>query len=163
MFFSDVAGFTNMCDQLFPWEIIGVLNRLYCVMDYLAEKFGLYKVSYVCFWTPHARCYLKFTRQTRWNESSFAYPLVRCKHTTHTTHTQIETIGDAYVCAAGLPLDDPRHAQNVATFALAVSHAARHVLSPVTGEPLKLRVGIHTGSCASGIVGVKNPRYCVFG
>lgn len=76
---------------------------------------------------------------------------------------KIETIGDAYVCAAGLPVDDPRHAEKVATFALAVSHCARHVLSPVDGKPLQLRVGIHSGSCASGVVGVTNPRYCVFG
>lgn len=76
---------------------------------------------------------------------------------------KIETIGDAYVCAAGLPTDDPDHAEKVATFALAVSHCARHVLSPVDGKPLQLRVGIHSGSCASGVVGVTNPRYCVFG
>ena len=76
---------------------------------------------------------------------------------------KVETIGDAYVCAAGLPTDDPHHAEKVATFAVAVSHCARHVLSPVDGKPLQLRVGIHSGSCASGVVGVNNPRYCVFG
>ena len=76
---------------------------------------------------------------------------------------KIETIGDAYVCACGLPTDDPNHAEKVATFALAVTHCARLILSPVDGKPLQLRVGIHTGSCASGIVGVTNPRYCVFG
>lgn len=76
---------------------------------------------------------------------------------------KIETIGDAYVCAAGLPADDPNHAEKVANFALSVTHCATHIISPVDGQPLQLRVGINTGSCASGVVGVTNPRYCVFG
>jgi hypothetical protein len=44
-FFSDIVGFTDMCKQLYPWQVVGMLNRLYCVMDHLAKKFGLFKVS----------------------------------------------------------------------------------------------------------------------
>lgn len=72
-------------------------------------------------------------------------------------------VGDAYVCCSGLPEADEEHAINVANFAIAVQHCSRRVLSPLDGSPIQLRVGIHTGSCASGIVGVTNPRYCVFG
>jgi Haem-NO-binding/Heme NO binding associated/Adenylate and Guanylate cyclase catalytic domain len=28
VFFSDVVGFTNICKQIYPWEVIGMLNRL---------------------------------------------------------------------------------------------------------------------------------------
>lgn len=115
-FFSDVKGFTDMCKQLYPWQICGMLNRLYCVMDYLLDKFGLFKV---------------------------------------------ETIGDAYVCCAGIPEPDVNHAVKVANFAIAVSHCVKQVLSPVDGQPIQLRIGVHTGSAASGVVGVNNPRYCV--
>lgn len=52
---------------------------------------------------------------------------------------------------------------NVANFAVAVTHCCRRVLSPLDGSPIKLRIGINSGRCASGIVGVTNPRYCVFG
>ena len=117
-FFSDVVGFTDMCKQLYPWQVCGMLNRLYCVMDYLLDKFELFKV---------------------------------------------ETIGDAYVCCSGIPEPDEDHAEKVANFAIAVSHCVRHVLSPVDGRPIQLRIGVHTGSAASGVVGVNNPRYCVFG
>jgi hypothetical protein len=43
-FFSDVCNFTNMCKQLYPWQVCGMLDRLYCVMDFLLDKFGLFKV-----------------------------------------------------------------------------------------------------------------------
>jgi class 3 adenylate cyclase len=118
MFFSDVVGFTNICEHLAPTEIIDMLNKLYGIMDFLAKKFALFK---------------------------------------------IETIGDAYVCCSGLPDSDDDHAINVANFAIAVQHCCQRVRSPLDGSPIQLRVGINSGSCASGIVGVTNPRYCVFG
>jgi len=45
LFFSDVVGFTNICDQVEPWDVIDMLNQLYTVMDYLASHFNLYKVE----------------------------------------------------------------------------------------------------------------------
>jgi len=53
LFFSDLVGFTNICDKVEPWDVIDMLNQLYCVMDYLAQKFGIYKMgtigdSYMC-------------------------------------------------------------------------------------------------------------------
>ena len=66
---------------------------------------------------------------------------------------QVETIGDSYVCCSGLPVDDEQHARNVANFAIAVQHCTLLVLSPVDNTPIQLRIGIHTGPCASGVVG----------
>jgi class 3 adenylate cyclase len=117
-FFSDIVGFTKICKNLYPWDVIDILNRLYCVMDFLAKRFDVFKV---------------------------------------------ETIGDAYVCCSGLPTANDKHAMNVANFAIAVNHCCQQVLTPVEKEPIQLRIGIHSGSCASGVVGMTNPRYCVFG
>jgi len=64
---------------------------------------------------------------------------------------KVETIGDAYMCCSGLPFPDDYHAENVANFAVAVLECVKHVLSPVDGTPISLRIGIHTGSCTAGV------------
>jgi len=45
IFFSDVVGFTNICSQVSPVEVVRMLNDLYTVMDYCTSLFPLYKVE----------------------------------------------------------------------------------------------------------------------
>ena len=39
------------------------------------------------------------------------------------TVVQVETIGDAYICASGVPVRNPNHAEELADMALAVRAA----------------------------------------
>ena len=90
---------------------------------------------------------------------------------------KVETIGDAYMCAAGLSLMRSKsrkrgasshegspalHAKRMLSFALDILEGIKEFTTP-TGEPLRIRVGIHTGDCMSGVVGIKMPRFCLFG
>ena len=45
IFFSDVEGFTNICAQVKPIQVVNMLNELYTVMDYCTSLFPLYKVE----------------------------------------------------------------------------------------------------------------------
>ncbi|XP_028968121.1 guanylate cyclase 32E [Galendromus occidentalis] len=77
---------------------------------------------------------------------------------------KVETIGDAYMVVSGVPLKTFDHAAQIACMALHLLAAIASFEVPHRpGERLKLRIGIHSGPCVAGVVGLKMPRYCLFG
>ncbi|KAM9263247.1 LOW QUALITY PROTEIN: guanylate cyclase soluble subunit alpha-2 [Cariama cristata] len=115
MLFSDIVGFTAICAQCTPMQVISMLNELR--FDHQCGFLDIYKV---------------------------------------------ETIGDAYCVAAGLHKKSLSHAKAIALMALKMMELSEEVLTP-DGSPIKMRIGIHSGSVLAGVVGVRMPRYCLFG
>ncbi len=60
---------------------------------------------------------------------------------------KVETIGDAYMVASGLPLpNDERHSSEIATLSLELLQVTNRLRVPhQSGRSLTLRVGIHSG------------------
>ncbi|WP_017663355.1 adenylate/guanylate cyclase domain-containing protein [Baaleninema simplex] len=115
--FADIVGFTQLCANSPPSELVRMLNEIFSAFDRLTQERGLEK---------------------------------------------IKTIGDAYMVVGGLPERRDDHAEAVAELALAMTNEVSR-FSAHTGEPIILRVGIHTGPVVAGVIGLNKFSYDLWG
>lgn len=79
---------------------------------------------------------------------------------------KIKTIGDAYMCAGGIPVPNTTHALDTVRAGLEIQQFVqtwklRKIEKNQT--PYELRVGIHTGPLTAGVVGKKKFVYDIWG
>ncbi|HEV8273194.1 MAG TPA: adenylate/guanylate cyclase domain-containing protein [Chitinophagaceae bacterium] len=79
---------------------------------------------------------------------------------------KIKTIGDAYMCASGLPLADNENAIKSIKAALDMQQFIREfgAANKIQNLPVfEIRIGIHTGPLVAGVVGSKKFAYDIWG
>ncbi|MDL2262033.1 HD domain-containing protein [Bacteroidales bacterium OttesenSCG-928-I21] len=75
---------------------------------------------------------------------------------------KIKTIGDAYMCAAGMPTPDNTNPIEAILAALEMQRALQKINEKNTLK-LKMRIGIHTGPVVAGVVGESKIEYDIWG
>lgn len=87
----------------------------------------------------------------------------------HHVH-KVETIGAVYMVVGGCPDQIENHAELVANLALDMIKCIPEVSDKVKRKPwgnmvkdLNIRIGINSGSLMAGVVGIRNPRFKLFG
>lgn len=79
---------------------------------------------------------------------------------------KIKTIGDAYMCAGGLPDENKTHAIDVVSAAIKMQELVNKlkIQKMAVGKLFfEIRIGIHTGPVVAGIVGTKKFAYDIWG
>ncbi|MEM8908166.1 MAG: adenylate/guanylate cyclase domain-containing protein [Bacteroidota bacterium] len=78
---------------------------------------------------------------------------------------KIKTIGDAYMCAGGLPFPTEDHAVKICQAALEIIEFVRKTKRSINHKLAKfdIRIGINTGAVVAGVVGTKKFQYDIWG
>lgn len=75
---------------------------------------------------------------------------------------KIKTIGDAYMVVCGLSRECEDHCERMGAFACDLLKAVEGERA-WNGEPLRLRIGIHTGEVVAGVIGRRKFSYDLWG
>ncbi|XP_042219358.1 atrial natriuretic peptide receptor 2-like [Homarus americanus] len=150
----------NLLYQLLPRTVAHYLKQskqvpaefFECVTIYLSDIVGFTRISSES--SPLQVVTLLNTLYKQFDASIEKYDVYK-----------METIGDAYMVVSGLPnRNGERHASEIADMALTLLElVSQFEIGHKKGELLKVRIGIHSGTCVAGVVGIMMPRYCMFG
>lgn len=72
---------------------------------------------------------------------------------------KVETVGMVYMAVSGAPDINPLHAEHAADLALRITKKVK----ALNLQDVAIKIGIHSGPVVAGVVGLKVPRYCLFG
>jgi ubiquitin carboxyl-terminal hydrolase 48 len=147
MLFADLVGFTAFSSQVDPFKVMSFLNDLFNVFDGLCDQYNVYKLETI------GDCYVATVGLMTGKTMSRRLHDADAKSTPSFLKEQESMRGKEAVA----------NGRDLVGFAKAMLLESRQVVKPEVNTPAIMRIGIHTGSCISGIIGTKNFKFCLFG
>ena len=177
--FTDIVGFTSMSQSCSPYSVMHFLHLLFVDFDTLVDMDNcLWKVETIgdAFMVASGLgLYDDDDGNDDHNDASRKYSTTKDGRKASQFESEIADIvdiGQGQSVGAGdqsspteyssLHSDKYLCACAAVKFGIhALEAASKHVMP--NGEVCQIRVGVHTGDVASGVVGSRMPRYCLFG
>ncbi|PNH10261.1 Atrial natriuretic peptide receptor 1, partial [Tetrabaena socialis] len=166
--FTDVVGFTSMSKEVEPSEVMHFLNELYTIFDDLVDLHDLYKLDTV------GDCYIVVAGLTMQDDDGFTCTVQGDNEQSRLQNAQVmmdfakAILRESKQVARGALVLDPIRLPGVrgATSSIegySTGALVPQVFMPHNNMPVQIRIGIHIGSLASGLVGPKMPKFTLFG
>merc|ERR1711959_604914 len=150
MLYADLVGFTSFSAQVDPFKVMVFLNELFQVFDGLCDDFNVYKIETV------GDCYVAavgvvtgemVTAEVRADAPDSASDLASLPTKEKASNASASASASA------------SNAADLIGFAKAMLHGSREVMKPEVNTPATLRIGVHSGSCISGVIGTRNLKF----
>ena len=170
--FAELDGFTKFSAEVRPTRVLEYLNDLFEVFDGLCDAHDVYKVETVgdqyvaAVGVVTGKMHNK--RVFVGSQSSSATDMGGSPSSTSVKFEEVVNGSKDQSIGSNRSTDSLAEASEYNTkqmigFAKAIIDGSRDVDVPPASLCPMLRVGIHTGTCMSGIVGTRNFRFCLFG
>ncbi|KAI0234736.1 Atrial natriuretic peptide receptor 1 [Lamellibrachia satsuma] len=174
IFFSDIVGFTALSAESTPLQIVAMLNDLYTTFDAVVDKHDVYKVETI------GDAYMVISGLPQPNGiahsgeiAAMAVDLAVMASCFQISHRPGERLQDRSELSARIqvmsahgefgPVNSDSILQSYQSPQLCLSVSMPSYFSTYLFVHVQLRAGIHSGSVVAGVVGIKMPRYCLFG
>lgn len=75
---------------------------------------------------------------------------------------RIKFLGDCYYCVSGVPEPNPQHARSCVDLGLRMIRDIREVRAQRNNLNIDMRIGVHSGSIMSGVIGACKWQYDIW-
>lgn len=75
---------------------------------------------------------------------------------------RIKFLGDCYYCVSGVPKPNPQHARSCVDLGLRMIRDIREVRAQRNNLNIDMRIGVHSGSIMSGVIGACKWQYDIW-